>query len=376
MKTIFLAIIILLGYWGFSSHIPPIALLLLFGVLVIVPAGLIMVKKYLLYAFMAWLFFLLFRYGLWGYNSGKLRLLLLPDIQAERLMWMSICSIFFFGFTTRKMKFDIGITRIEATMAVLIIYILSSMVVAGTFYVEGHGIIMNYILSGYLIPFSSFFLSKYIVNDEQKIRKIFIFFSIIGFYLGITGIFEYFRLDFLVFPGYIMNRHIGIHWGRARGPLLEAVGNGLNLGMCFFITLHLLLHTNRKWIKIFYSISIASMLITILFTFTRNVWLGFAFGSLLMPILLPRVRKIFIISSLALLIFAGVLFSLGQFKQYNINDRDFGKSGINLSLAEKIATRGAKKETVEGRFELYKILVSDLVLVHKRKSLKLLCTIR
>ena len=74
MKTIFLAIIILLSYWGFSNNIPPIALLSLYGVLVIVPVVLIMVKKNMLYTLMAWFFFVLFKNGLWGYKSGKIAL--------------------------------------------------------------------------------------------------------------------------------------------------------------------------------------------------------------------------------------------------------------------------------------------------------------
>jgi len=355
LKTIFLAIIVLISYWGFSENIPPSILLSLYGVLVIVPVALIMVRKNMLYALMAWFFFLFFKNGLWNYQSGKLILPFLPDLQAERAIWILLFSVLFFGITTRKMKLDIGITKLEVAMLCFCFYIFISMLVSGSYYQAGHGLTMSFLLFGYFIPYSSFFLAKYIVNDEQKIKKIFIFFAIIGFYLGIIGIFEYFRLESLVIPPYIMNSKLGIHWGRARGPFLEAVGNGWTLGMCLFITLHLLLHSNKKWIKFFYCISIVSMLIAILFTFTRNVWLGFAVSSLVIPIFLRQARKTFLVSGLAMLIIVSSLFSLGQFKQHDINDSNFGDSSKDLPLTEKIATRGMKSETVEGRFELYKI---------------------
>ena len=309
----------------------------------------------MLYAFLAWFFFLFFKYGLWGYQTGKIALPMLPDIHMERILWASLFSILFFGLTTRKIKFDIGITRLEVAMALLCLYILASMIISGTFYSAGKGLTLGYLLSGYFIPFSSFFLAKYIATDEQKIKKLFIFFAIMGFYSGITGIFEYFRLDLLVFPGYIMDPEIGIHWGRARGPLLESPGNGWQIGICFFITLHLLLNSKTKWTKIFYSISIVSILSTLLFTFTRNIWLGFAVAILAMPIFLPQIRKIFIVSSLALLLLFGSLLSLGKFKQHDIDDSDFGEIGVELSLTDKLATRGMKKSTITGRFAIYRI---------------------
>ena len=52
-----------------------------------------------------------------------------------------------------------------------------------------------------------------------------------GFYLGLTGIFEYLQLKQFVFPSYIMNPWIGVHWGRARGPFMNSGINGAVTGM-------------------------------------------------------------------------------------------------------------------------------------------------
>ena len=353
MKTIFLAIIILLSYWGFSNNIPPIALLSLYGVLVIVPVVLIMVKKNMLYTLMAWFFFVLFKNGLWGYKSGKIALPMIPDISTERILWIFLFSILFFVVTMRKIKFDIGTTKIEIAMFIFCIYIVSSMIIAGTIYSQGQGLTLSFFLAEYAMPFSIFFLAKHIVNDEQKIKNMFIFFSIIGCYLGITGIFEYLRLDYLVFPPYILEK-VGIHFGRARGPFLAASTNGWVIGMIIFMTLHLLLHSHKKWIKLFYSISLILMLITLLLTLTRSAWIGFALASLVIPIFLPRIRKTFFVSSVALLLLFFILISLGQFKYHNVQDADIHKRE-DLSVTEKISARAGREGTLEGRMELFGI---------------------
>ena len=54
----------------------------------------------------------------------------------------------------------------------------------------------------------------------------------LGAYLGLTALFESVGLRALVFPGYISDPAVGIHFGRARGPFVEAVANGMGLFTC------------------------------------------------------------------------------------------------------------------------------------------------
>ncbi len=302
---------------------------------------------------MGWFYFVLFKHGLWEYASGKISFPVIPDITTERIIWIVLFIILFFGVTIRTMKFDIGSTKIDITMFIFCIYLLISMIVADTIYVQGQGLTLSFFLSEYAMPFSMFFLAKHIINDEQKIKKMFIFFTIIGVYLGITGIFEYLKLDYLVFPPYIMETY-GIHHGRARGPFLAASTNGWVLGMIIFMTLHLLLHSNKKWIKRFCTVSLILMLITLLLTLTRSVWIGFILASLVIPIFSPQIRKAFFVSILALLLLFSILVSLGEFKYHDVDDRDISER-TDLSISEKISTRAGRKGTLEGRMTLYGI---------------------
>lgn len=53
-----------------------------------------------------------------------------------------------------------------------------------------------------------------------------------GGYLAITAILEQLEVYDLVLPGYIADSSVGTHFGRARGPFVEAAANGLALYMC------------------------------------------------------------------------------------------------------------------------------------------------
>lgn len=293
MKAIFLIIIVLLGIWAFRVGIPPGPYLVLLVFLAALPLVLIFLKKNLVNALLLWFLAVLFA------EFGVIALPLLPDLPPHRILWISIFLIFLSELALKQRKIISGIIKIEIAMLILCVYIIFSMIVAGTIYKEGHGLVLNTFLSAYLVPFSIFFLAKNILDNEQKIKKIFIFFSIIGFYLGITGIFEYFNIRQLVFPRYIMIRHVGIHWGQARGPFLQAAVNGTVLGMIFFITVYLIRQNYKKWAKSFLLISAILILTSLFLTYTRASWLGFILSSLLVSIFFPQMRKVFLAGILA-----------------------------------------------------------------------------
>ena len=54
----------------------------------------------------------------------------------------------------------------------------------------------------------------------------------LGAYLGLTTLFEMVHLNALVFPRYILNPNYGIHFGRGRGPFVDAVANGFACFIC------------------------------------------------------------------------------------------------------------------------------------------------
>jgi putative inorganic carbon (hco3(-)) transporter len=124
----------------------------------------------------------------------------------------------------------------------------------------------------------------------------------------------------LIFPRFILDESIGHHADRARGPLLQAVANGVSLNLLGLLAWHAWRRGSVRGLKML--VLLASVPVAILATMTRAVWLSFA-GTILALIFLagdrtpsgslPRhsstrksMRRLMLCSFLALIVAAGV----------------------------------------------------------------------
>ncbi len=314
-----------------------------FGLLVLIAA-----RLNLVYMISLWFLFLLFS------KSTVLSIPIFPDISAARLIWIIISLSLLSEIITGRMKGRITITSIEVVMFGLVFYILVSKSMHGMFDIDGKGLMLNPLLAAYVFPFSMFIFSKIIIDDEKKIKILFICFSLIGLYLGLTGIFEYFHLRQFVFPKYIMNMWLGGQWGRARGPLMSAAVNGTVIGMIIIMLIHLILQEKIKWKKIFFIISVICSLTTLVFTLTRGCWISFAISLFIVTVFISRVRYVVIPGFLALVLIVTFLVSSGKYdKDYDPKKQYQYK--IEGSLIERIFKRTSNVGTVTGRFDLYNL---------------------
>src|SRR5438093_1302521 len=71
----------------------------------------------------------------------------------------------------------------------------------------------------------------------------------LGAYLGLTAVFEGLGLDALIVPRYIADPGAGIHFGRARGPFVEAVADGLALFGCGVAAAVAFTHWRAPWAR-------------------------------------------------------------------------------------------------------------------------------
>ncbi len=295
-----------------------------------------------------WFFFAMFT------RWGKISLPSLPDISPERLIWVLLVLFLIAETTIERKRKMLPFTGIEIAMLLFVVYIVMSMINAGTLYSSKEGLMVRSLLTGYLMPFSIFFLAKYIIDSEQKIKKTYIFFSVIGFYLGFTAICEYFNLNYLIWPSYIKERWSGSHWGRARGPFLQGAINGYVQGIFILMTSYLLLHLNNKKLKIFFSVSIAVMLCGLLFSFSRTSWAGFILSSLIMPIFFPQTRKVYLTCFLAAVIIIGVRYNVDYRK--NTEKQTWNQLVKEGSLEDKIAARTMTLDSIYGRITMYGVV--------------------
>ena len=129
------------------------------------------------------------------------------------------------------------------------------------------------LLAGYLMPFVVYWIARQVDWNREHIATLQRSLVCFGIYLAVTGMFEVTKQWGLVFPRYIADPTMGIHFGRARGPMLTSINYGVYLGVCllaawFYFQERSLVHQIGR-------ISLVCMfLVGIYLSYTRSVWLG------------------------------------------------------------------------------------------------------
>jgi putative inorganic carbon (hco3(-)) transporter len=145
-----------------------------------------------------------------------------------------------------------------------------------------------------LIPFALYVVAP-VVFRTAKDRDILLGSLVaVGAYLGVTALFETIGLKSLVFPRYILDEGVGIHFDRARGPFTEAAANGLAMygcGVAATIAAYRWRGQRRTMIAV---LAIALCAAGTLFTLTRAVWLGSLLATLLALLLFKPLRRYFL----------------------------------------------------------------------------------
>lgn len=144
--------------------------------------------------------------------------------------------------------------------------------------------IFPHMVEGYLIPVLLYWIARQATITHREINWLYFFFGIFGIYLAITAVFESAGVWGLVYPKYIANPDLGIHFGRARGPFLQSVRLGIYLMIglwCVWIPLVWQACWGRvgQLLGILCSTLLAAAMVL---TLTRSVWLGFGLATLVL----------------------------------------------------------------------------------------------
>jgi O-antigen ligase len=139
-----------------------------------------------------------------------------------------------------------------------------------------------------IVPFALFHVAGLAFTKEQHLRQFELFALIVLAYLSVIAIAFLFGLHWLIFPRFILDEGVGFHAARARGPLLQAVANGVSLNILWLMAInaHRRRHRSSKallWL-------LASVPIAILATMTRAVWIAFAASALALTLRLKLRR--------------------------------------------------------------------------------------
>ncbi|MDP2922079.1 MAG: O-antigen ligase family protein [Candidatus Omnitrophota bacterium] len=235
-----------------------------------------------------WLFTLLFfKYQ----NKISMMGSVLPDISFDRILLASVIFIFIFQALAKKRKMP-GLTKTEYTMILFCIMAVVSMVWTGAILKANGKLNLSELLGGYLVPFTMFYMSQSVYDNKQRREGLLKFIILTGIYLGFTAIFEHIGMNKLIFPKYILDADIGIHFGRARGPFVQAAVNGTVLGFVFMAIFYFIFKYKGPRIWRLCSITLLGIIpLAIFFTYTRACWLGAALGFLAIAIFIFKQRQ-------------------------------------------------------------------------------------
>jgi len=195
--------------------------------------------------------------------------------------------------------------------------------------------------SKFVVPFTMFHLAGLVFTEERAFRQFEVFAFVVLAYLSFTSIAFLLGARWLIFPRFILDESLGFHADRARGPLLQAVANGVSLNMLAVLAVHAYRRGRARGLNMVFLL--ASVPLAILATMTRAVWLSFA-GTVVALIVLSKNRTIRLwtfCSMLALVSGLAMVMSIS----------DFG-----ASLSERLAERGPvdyRKAVYAGGWEMF-----------------------
>ena len=134
--------------------------------------------------------------------------------------------------------------------------------------------IWSILAAKFIVPFALFHLAQLVFTQEARFRHFEGFAVFVLAYLSFTSIAFLAGARSLIFPRFILDASLGHHADRARGPLLQAVANGVSLNLLALVVLHSYRRASMRGTKVV--LVLASVPVAILATMTRAVWLSFA----------------------------------------------------------------------------------------------------
>lgn len=139
------------------------------------------------------------------------------------------------------------------------------------------------------VPFVLFHLAQLIFNEPRSLRQLETYLLLVLGYLVLTAIFSLLDLRALIFPRYILDESLGIHFDRARGPFLQAVANGVAIVLLALVALDSYRRRRLRGVLAFgFALGIP---LAVFATKTRAVWIAFAGAALVLCFASGRVRR-------------------------------------------------------------------------------------
>lgn len=214
----------------------------------------------------------------------------LPIISMDRVVWPIVLGVFLIKRSrneTERLRLDLIERSLLAFMAVMLI----SMIAHGTYVSTGGEWSLFIVLRGFVFPSMAYFMVRRAAAKPSNLHSFIVGLGYFGLYLAVTGLLEVFHIDQLIFPQFVVNPKIGIHFGHARGIFVNASVLGLALATALPFLVWLFFHDRapRRYLWAFAAVVSALPLI---YTFQRAAWLSALLAMGVTAVAWPKRRLI------------------------------------------------------------------------------------
>jgi O-antigen ligase len=239
------------------------------------------------------------------------------NVGPDRILLVLLFLLFWVKYAASGKR--VGWIREEKIMIVFFFILLISCIVGGAISAPKNRYISK--LIGFsLIPGLLFMISRRLDYDDRSLRALRNSFFVIAAYLAFTALMEHRHIHALVFPKYILDPGLGIHFGRVRGPFVQAAVMGAAMMVIALWILWYHFNVQKSfltWVLFF------PLLAGCYWTDTRGVWLQVAVSLAVLAILRNPLRKpvrvLFLIA--VLVFFSGIASKFSPYQKTLFNKR-------------------------------------------------------
>ncbi len=221
----------------------------------------------------------------------------------------------------------------------VVLLLLAVVIVVSTFSHKSESnaqqkIVVWQLFAGFLMPLAVYWMARQSPIDQRALVTTYAVLTVIGVYLAVTALAEVTKQWWLVYPSYIADPKVGIHFGRARGPMVHSQPLGLYLNACLLCLWMLRRHLGRRGRLVLITL-IPLFLAAILVTYTRCIWISTGLCGLVVLGLPMSNRRRAVFVSLALM--AAVFLAAFQWENLVRLERADGAATSELSARSRLS---------------------------------------